>query len=173
MWGSAQRVALRNDNFVAQPTATTAQLAQIRYGRPDSWHFFFQVTILDLVGAVGAAQIQVDFNLTFGVGRATARVPTFARFNFNSALGELVPNFTKQATSTEFGPNNPARVGPNFCDQIVAETIQCDISASFPTGAGTLIEGTGIQCLSFFAPIVHVRPEWNIEHFPGNEIHGH
>jgi len=167
MWGSVQTVNVESD--VVQ-FSQTSQLAQISYGRPDTWEFFFKVKMLTVVGSSAGSTMTVDFNLTFGVGRASTKVSPFARFIFTPA--EISALTTKVCTRVETAKIAAADVGPNLIDHIVAETIQVETVTTFDI-LGLLLPGTQIECVAFFAPRTHIRPEWHAGQFPGGEHKGH
>jgi hypothetical protein len=183
LWGQELNVPIESDVVRFN---TSPQLVQIRYARPESWRFFFKVQIGTIQGSTAGAVMQVDYNLTFGVGRNTTSMGStvdangaaagtpFARFRFDAAVaGEFVSGSYKCCSSVEFPKENNTRVSNNVVDHIVAETIQLQTLVTFPSGLGLLTPGSSIVCTAFFSPEVHIRPDWFIRNFPGNEHQGH
>ncbi len=167
MWGSVQTVNVESD--IVQ-FSQTSQLAQVSYRRPDTWEFFFKVKVLQINGSSAGSTMTVDFNLTFGVGRASTKLAPFARFVFTPA--ELSALSQKFCTRIEVPKIAAADVGPNIIDHIVAETIQVESVVTFDI-LGLITPGSQIECVAFFAPRTHIRPEWHDGKFPGGETRGH
>lgn len=172
LWGSVQSVSVESDivHF-----STTQQLAQIRYARPESWRFYFKVAVLNIQGSAVGSTMTTDFNLSIGVGRATTLIKPFARFIFTPA--ELSALTVKQITSVELLGESAARTSPNIIEVFPAQTIQVDTVTTFDV-LGLILPGSKIECTAFFAPNVHVRPEWHLrggsamEQFSGDEHKG-
>src|SRR5713101_4301441 len=168
MWGSVQ--AQDVDNVVSFGEKKTQQLCQISYARPESWRFFFKLAILNIVGSSAGSTLTVDFNLTFGVGRATTKIAPFARFI--STPAELSALTVKQITTVELPKNDAARSSNNIIEVIPAQTIQVEVVETFDI-LGLILPGTKVETTAFFSPNVHIRPEWQLldgamdQQFPG------
>ncbi len=173
LWGSVQSQDV--DNVASFGETKTAQLCQVSYARPESWRFYFKVAILNIVGSSAGSTLTADFNMTFGVGRATTRVAPFARFIFTPA--ELSALTVKQITTVELPKNDAARSSNNIIEVIPAQTIQVDVLLKFDI-LGLILPGTKVETTAFFSPNVHVRPEWQLhdgameQQFPGDEHKG-
>jgi hypothetical protein len=109
--------------------------------------------------------------LTFGVGRSATKLPRFCQFVIPPA--SFVPGFSSQVTSVQFAGENPTRTANNVFDHIPAQTLQLEVSGAFDAGAGNTVgAGTTIECTGFFAPDPHIRPEWHLHEFSGDEHKG-
>lgn len=172
MWGSTQTLNVLGPLAVGADVPTqSSQLAQISYGRPESWRFFFKATVTHVTGAVAAGtNYLLNFNLSFGVGRATTRIPAFCAMVFTDV--QFVAGFSKSCASVELPKENAARVSNNIVEIFPAETIQLDVDGHFDNVA-VILAGTTIEVVAFFAPEVHLRPEWHAGQFPGGEHKGH
>lgn len=150
----------------------SAQLARVKYKRPDSWRFFVTATLLDLQDPVPAgALVVVDFSIQIGVGLTVKKIDSFVHFTFE-------PPYVLPVRKWAGSGLEPART-PGATQQIIsilpAEAIQCDATCTLQAGSGA--GSTAVLNLSaFFAPETHIRPDWYpIEggaEFPGSERHG-
>jgi len=168
LWGSSETVEINGGAPGAIPSFAQ-QLAQIRYGRPDSWRFVFQMVLTDVgTGNPGAANFFLNWNLTLGLGRSVIRIPAFATFELIPA--DFVVNKTLTISSTELVSERAARISPNLIEEFPAQTIQMDTDGSFD--AANTVAGAHMRLSAFFAPVTHIRPEWQLHQFPGNEDKG-
>lgn len=167
MWGSTQMLQI-SDLLVAGSLvkSQTAQIADIRYKRPETWTFLLTAT---LVGVTGAPinGIRVDFALTLGLGRANIRIPTFAFFEWSTSQMVTELGIPRVLQQVELPAANSSAVTPNRLDRVAAETIQC-VANSVPEGANAGCVFS-VACSAFFVPVHHARPEWFLRHFPGGE----
>lgn len=178
MWGGSQSFNMQctSPGMLLQESA---QLSQVRYGRPTTWRFFFAATVLG-GHTTNPAPVIVLFNLSMGLGRSTVTIPAFERYRFDVGIGN-VANQAKFSTSV----NGPARddslpvppdptSGPfleNAVGLLPAENIQ--IQAQVLYQASVVGDNIQIEVHSYVAPEVHVRPEWHEGEFPGDENKGH
>jgi len=149
MWGSTQLIAFNTNEADPSP----AQLAAIDYGRPDSWTFFLQATILERVNVTNPSSATFFFDLVIGVGRSTIVLPGFESYVFTNP----VPGQTLYSASVNGPPRFTGDVGQNRVESFCAQTIQLAARAVFTTAA------TGrwtVSASGFLSPRTHVRPDW-------------
>lgn len=173
MWGSTQQ--LRIDGNVGLPfvpaDAPSLQIANVAYGRPDTWEFIISAQLTSVVAPANVSPIRVVFDLIVGLGRTTVNILQFATFEWSVAQQTSLLGITRMTSQVELPGENSTRVSPNLCDHLAAQTIVCN-ARSFQEGGnpGTIFL---VQCGAFFAPRTHIRPEWHQERFPGDETEGH
>lgn len=183
LWGSSQIIEVRSNGFTAG--TATQQMARIQYKRPETWSFFFGGRLLGgPVSGVPPTQVQVDFQVMTGVGRSlfdTRRGPqTFLRQGFSRFLWQvpagMVPGaqpdnlkFTSRTTSPPLDDGVGATSAQPI-DWIVAQDIQCNADVAVISQAGA--NPVSIELWAFFAPRVHVRPDWFAEQFESGELNG-
>jgi hypothetical protein len=172
MWGNSQIVKV--PLIVGQAQSVGQQLVKIAYGRPESWRFLFYVRVIDVPLNAPTdhpiTQLTVDFNLDTGIGRATAKLdklpnslnqPGFERYIFaGNPLNPQAANAFKWSTSV-YGPlRDDVHANPpsNFTDVIVGQDIQLNVVV---TSTCSMDEpALSLEIGAFFAPNVHIRPEW-------------
>lgn len=158
MWG--------NEFTVLTTGATqTGQLGKITYKRPETWRFLFVVKWLDNIPNTDF--ISVRYRLTTGVGLVSTTLDPFTiiRVDGPATRNQMVWQSTVRQPSFEAGAGG---IVPGLTtDQFVAQDIQCDAD---------IIEGLSVPIhvtiSAFFAPNVHVRPDWFLRKFNGGEIGG-
>lgn len=189
MWGNLQPFTVAAGGF-AQPTFNQQQqLLKVAYKRPETFHwlFFARLISVDPVpSGIQEAGVQVDFDLTVGLGRATTKLESFEQFRwrFNDTFaGGNIPR-TRFAFMWSTQVQAPLRVydlvappasqQPNVVDQIVAENIQLEVRIA---DIGNYVYQMQMEVAGYFAPKTHVRPDWYCDAppevtFPGDEIGG-
>lgn len=169
LWGQESTLQVVTNS--ATPVVNqSAQLARVKYNRPDSWRFLFTATLESLVDPVPAgAFIFVDFALQIGVGLTVKKIERFCRFTFDPPYTLPDRRWTGAGLEPSRGVGAPAQ---RFIDVITAEAIQCDATVSVQAGSGA--GSTAVINLSaFFAPATHIRPDWyGHAEFPGGERQG-
>lgn len=173
MWGNSQTVEVTHAVAIIQEQTT--QLARISYGRPESWNFFFMARIVDCEMPEESGELDVNWNLTFGVGRAQVTIPRFERYVFRWGGSEVNPSaigLTKYSSEV-VAPLRSDIVGTStsLIEDFVAQDIQCSASLSF-TGGETPAKKLKAQLSCFFSPIHHIRPEWFEGRMAANEDQG-
>lgn len=177
LWGGAQDVEV-SIGFGATdvPINQTVQLAKASYGRPDTWHwvFFAQLISGPAAGALENGLIEIDLDLTIGLGRTQVQIPVFEHFEWrwnNAAL----PTQTLYSTES-LGPNRIFG-GPVARDNVISEIVAQEIQLQARARNGSdYTSRVNIRVGGFFAPVSHVRPDWFLldkelnEQFPGGEI---
>ena len=178
MWGSQLIVVAP---IVADGGATTTQMARVSYRRPENWRFFFGARLIDVpTQAVGdpALTIYVKFDLIIGIGRAmtivkSVNVPadpdgigTLGFANFTFLLGAPLvstPRLLKWASSVRQPLEDDFldRVEGDPVDHFPAQDIQC--SARVMPRHSTVTGNVTVELSAYFAPNVHVRPDWFVE----------
>jgi hypothetical protein len=184
LWGSSETstVGITGGGGVFSSSQTTHQLAKISYKRPETWRFFLFGRILGgTTGAVLPTALHAIFDVMVGVGRTnfdTTKRTTglgvpgqfngFAEMRWNVVAG-VVPgaqNFNRKFCTEVSGPplDDTALTTLQRIDHIVAQDIQCNCRVLLSNG------DLGIQIQyevgAFFAPNVHVRPDWFDGQYP-------
>lgn len=170
MWGTCETFSLTN----ASPgllLQQKIQLAQVHYGRPETWRFFFAARLLGGVTTTPAS-VFCNFNLTMGLGRSTVEVPAFEQFVFSPGIGPITA--AQKYSSSVNGPNRDDRaVAPfpqNEISTLVAQDLQIQGEVLYQSGlVGNVVQ---LELHAYFAPESHIRPEWFTRHFPGGEDQG-
>ena len=180
MWGSAQQVVIS-----AGGPVQSGQMVRINYGRPETWRFFFGAELLSVSAPPAAdCKLQVAFNVIPGIGRSsfdttnTSNLLTppgqlaFAFFQFlipagTQPLGSIV---TKRWTSAVRAPkmdDDDTTIAP-LLETLVAQDLQVAARVSQSTGGPNIT--AQFQLTAFFAPNVHIRPEWSMDGDPRNQL---
>lgn len=180
LWGTTQRISLTT-NVAGDATGGSIQIARINYKRPETWSFFFGVTLIG--DAPLNTQVGVSLDLIIGVGRSVFRFPDGVR-GFGVGQQSSFCRFVWQPVATGIWENNPRwttqTLGSPFDDAaptvqvplqwFPAQDIQASSSMVVAAAAGPVTVDAEIT--AYFAPRTHVRPDWFIEHFLGNELGG-
>lgn len=139
------------------------QVANVQYGRPDTWAFMLGLGIQAYGGGQVLANVTPRIDVLCGVGRSNYKLENFWRWEFDSAQINLgVPFFTW--TTRAQVPNTQTHgleaVTTNFVEWIPAQSIQVQLRSlvRFDSTVG----GITITCLAHFAPLHHHRPEWHL-----------
>lgn len=167
MWGSVQAIKVAGSDV-----PTGAQLVQIDYRRPETWHFFVSGVVTRAVNIDAGTFLNIDIDLTIGLGRATVAIPNFCRLTWGAGPVTLQANVVRQCTSVEFTKENATRVSNNVVDHLVFQNLQAQFRAAFVESGATAEAEVQLTC--FWAPKNHVRPEWfaHPPMFPGGETTG-
>lgn len=168
MWGNKKTATVVFNSLLSPQVTTTEQLANVQHKRPDTWRFFFACSLVDMAPPVagGLDLLSIDFDLTFGLGLATQLIQGFAHFEFDPGtdIGKTL------WTAIGVGPKRTATdVVPNTTTELVAQTIQCNARCAL---TGAQLGTAHVEIASYFAPNVHVRPDWFLQQFNGGELEG-
>lgn len=205
MWGNT--ITFPPFDLQENPEGTTAspeasgQLIKVAYKRPESWRWLFHARFISALdgGSFGPTLetcfVNLEFDLIVGHGRSQVEMRGFERFRWTwKSLASDVPPTPPPTWSLSGQTPNLNYVQPNVeippqtdifrnFDVLVAEDIQCrcrafmTVSGAFPVPPN-FFAPTQIEVSAFFAPNVHVRPDWmQVEvppeaQFPGEEIRG-
>ena len=174
LWGDSKPLAVPP----SLATRTSSQLSKIQYNRPDSWTFLFVAKLIAApVGSASGAFVGVSFDLIIGVGRSMVSLPFFCQFNFSWAAAAAAPagqlKYSTEARTPLRIQSDPTSFG--VIRDFPAQDIQCTGTAIFENGAdpGDAI----VEMDAYFAPRVHIRPDWyadkpDDQRFRGNEMGG-
>lgn len=176
MWGDSKTVTL--SEVMGNTAQATSQLNRINYGRPDTWHWLFVVTVVGGTIEPDAYNGVVDFDVTIGIGRTSITIPSFVHIQWSQAvpiLGSYGQVF--RTTTASGGPLDItlASQRENLIDSIVAQDIQVQARVAFQTPGTHAPPATlTVKLDSYWAPSTHIRPEWfkEIGEFRGNEDDG-
>jgi len=178
MWGETQDVEVRSTGGLV--TRQEKQILRINYGRPESWCFVLGATMVETTGqsAVGTFAT-VSYKLTVGVGRSAFSIPDWHVFtwDYNAATiatlnGSVLWTNTvaNRVTATGAVADPPVFTSTSWIDSIVAQDIQLAATVSVDSAGEPTTAKIAVS--AYFAPKAHVRPEWFIHQFPGNEQKG-
>lgn len=159
LWGNQLPVRLVSTG--APATVDTQTLVTIAYGRPETWTWLFWYQIIADSGAGNPGVLQLRFNLTTGVGRTK-----FTRSDFVLMInGPPLPVPTQSYTTSTIDGE-----GRTVTD-LVGQDIVLNVNSVLTGGAAP---GTTIDLVvgAIFAPKTHVRPDWLVGHFDGDELGG-
>ncbi len=165
MWGSVQQVAI-----LGADVQTKSQLVQIDYKRPETWKFWISGVLTSATNIDPGTFLNIDIDLTIGLGRSTVAIPSFSRLTWGPGVASIQPNVIRQCSTVEFPKENTVRVSNNVVDSLVFQNLQAESRAAFVESAATA--RASVQLTMFWAPEVHIRPEWFLQHFPGGETTG-
>lgn len=168
MWGSAQTI-----NVKGSDVASSGQLCQIDYRRPDTWHFLIYGVVTRASNIDPGTFLNIDIALTIGLGRTTIPIPNFARLTWGPGGATIQPNVVRACTTVEVAKENATRVSNNVINEVVFQNLQSTWSAAFVESNAN--SQADVQLTMFWAPKNHVRPEWfnsPLAHFPGGETEG-
>lgn len=186
MWGTSEVLDIETTG--ASEGRADRQLARIDYKRPDTWRFLFAARLVDAVNPNPiACTITVDFVLLLGLGRSNLQVddrnalpgvplryPGFCRFVFNFTGPPPLPIGQLKWTSAVPSPllDDTVATSSVLVNEFVAESITCSARLSIDSRPSP--SSARLELHSFFAPNVHVRPEWwdDANMFRGNETGG-
>lgn len=169
MWGSS---VILDGTRGTGITYVSNQVARINYKRPENWRFWFGARLVGGDPAAGPlpTAVIVVFNLILGVGRsafdtrqAVLTSGNFTQFTWLVPVGSI-PGSTqynvKYRTTVTTPPtdDNNLITSVTEVDHFVAEDIQCEASMAIAVGAPG--DRVVAEATAFFAPNVHVRPDW-------------
>ncbi len=183
MWGSSQTVIVPNvsDGTVFQQST---QLARVDYHRPETWRFLMGAELVQApTPVVPNLLVIVQIQVVAGVGRSQLTIPAttngqntgFARFVWKFGATPIIPAQVKWTTRVRTPPLDEGLVSPfdEECDAFPAQSIQCNAQVVAVTSAGVVEPDprTIVNVHAYFAPQVHVRPDWFKSAFAG-ELEG-
>jgi hypothetical protein len=184
MWGSEQIVTL-------DPSAggfqNTQQVAKISYRRPETWRFLLTGRLEGLAPTVATVQdVYAQFDLAVGIGRSvydtqkSESVVTPPQFNCFAQFYWAVPptimpgaqNWNrKYLTCVRAPPHDDSdQTDRLLIDHFVAQDIQCRVRCILTAGEPGVQVRVAVG--AYFAPNVHVRPDWSSGQFRGAETGG-
>lgn len=178
MWGGTQRVDITPAAGVT--TNASLQLAKVSYKRPETWSFFFGVSLLGQGDSSDTLAIRVYIDIILGVGRSSfqaanqdlASFPQFARFGWNLVapynLGAIPKKWTTVGSRVQL--DDLDATDTTRPEWLVAQDIQA--TARLGVTAETTEPTITAEVSAFFAPRSHVRPDWFREEFRGHETGG-
>jgi hypothetical protein len=157
MWGTSETMALSG----TAAEFKGKQLVKINYARPENWRFFLAVQLDTPLAALDT--LEIDFDLIIGVGRSNVQILNFAVFTFAGPVGSGTILWRTKDTS------------PEANELVVAQDVQMSarMRGSFDPALTKIATAT-----AFFAPNVHIRPEWfssdpdDVARFRGDENGG-
>jgi hypothetical protein len=177
MWGGSKTIDCVYTGIFST-TTSTEQLNRISYGRPETWNFFFLVRVVQMTLAVQppivSQIVEVNFNLTIGIGRGSTTITGFERYRLIAVAGTSLQGqevYSNSVHGPVRNPNDPTAA--NEIRDFVAQDIQLNVDATYASGdAAHHGDLARIQVDTYFSPVSHIRPEWYERRFPGGEDHG-
>lgn len=180
MWGAAAPIQLDiPDTSVAVGAglvSASQQTTRVDYGRPDTWKFFFAARVLSLASGAVNATFDVAFDVIFGLGRTSITLPNFELYtftNYPAAPGGGPPSQYIWSTEVIAPSRSVTDTNPSKVTSIVAQQINVNARVTLRNIAAPSFVKLSIEAHSYFAPLVHIRPEWEEGRFPGDETEGH
>jgi hypothetical protein len=187
MWGTSERLTVVSGAVgPANATVSSSQLAKVSYRRPDTWRFMFTGRLIGgTVGAVATTSVHALFDVFVGVGRSvldTQKPVLGVPVNFNAfaqmrwdvapAVQPGQQNYNIKFCTQVLGPplDDSALTTLQVIDHIPAENISCRVRLVMSSGDPG-VEITA-ELGAYFAPNVHVRPDWASEDYRGGETGG-
>jgi hypothetical protein len=194
LWGNTQTldISLAAGAFGTQGRGL---LNQIKYARPDTWHWLWSAAFKSFTPAAGPPlgtdlNIQIIWELSVGVGRSIVQSLGFDVWNIPLPGGAAPPvgrlllasqaipiaPLNRLNSAGVIDPNPP----PNIIDEIVAENIYLNVRTAISlSGAAVGYPYTAqLEFTGLWAPKHHARPDWfqvnahRRTQFPGNEVPG-
>lgn len=169
------------------PRNNLVQLNRINYARPESWHWFIAGQIMRGDSSDVDRTVIAQVNIIAGVGRVSfdtgremtisgglVQPPAWVEFRWNIPAG-LQPGLLDKKWTVE--ANNPAPIdgsaNANICRWLPTQDLQvyCRSGINLDNTSAGLNRVT-VAIYSWFAPQVHVRPDWHMENFRGGELEG-
>lgn len=182
MWGNHTKLSTTQGFGGGFGGSFNVQLAKINFKRPDTWSFFFGAKLIDGDASASEIHVRVTINVIVGLGRtnfdtrrtaeATGFQLGFCTFDWVVPLG-TVPGqqpgntkYTTRVTSPLLDDTDTASA--QQVEWIPASDIQCFADMRFISGTGA----ASAEVHSYFAPRSHMRPDWFVEQFLGQELNG-
>lgn len=172
LWGASVPISTKVGGIAFTP-AGTGQLARVNYARPETWRFLFGFSFLTVPpnDSSNKLTVVVDFDIIVGIGRSSITLHSFAQFFRSDTPSNLAALGTLWTTSTWGSPvtvdptaQTPVSTAP-LVETFVAQDLQCSARVRSAGGVTALAGKTlGVQAHAYFAPNVHIRPEWFSEH---------
>lgn len=161
MWGSTQSPVFIPTGAPGVASPVGVQLARIDYGRPESWTFLLGAQVKNFTRDFGVvtADVQVDFDVTVGLGRSSYTLESFARFIWSGIL----PNTgTALIWATEV--RSPGFTSSDTDEHIVkefpAQSINVGVRVLATTSGAATNPKIAMDISAAFSPRTHIRPEW-------------
>ena len=173
MWGTEETLVVTPATGALLPVAAGAQLARINYKRPETWHFFAYAELMGPAVANDSLLITCNIDIIFGVGRSSwqtqGQTPSgsnmsaaqhLIQFQWARPIATSIPELSKKWTSKALSP--PLIDGDANSRQVLDSFVAQDIQASARCVAGVAGNNPNVSVRVgiFFAPKVHVRPDW-------------
>ena len=177
MWGAQQTVSISSDGGLL--SVAEQQIVRVSYGRPETWGFVLAAQIVEQRGQVTNGTIAtVRYDLTLGVGRASVTIPDWHVFTWDygglNPAGQLLWTNTvgnRIASTGVLGPPEVTRYSTtSWINSIEAQDIQLKARVGLDSAGENTFAAIAVH--AYFAPLSHVRPEWFVHRFPGNEERG-
>lgn len=186
LWGNTQTFTIPGFTIQAGDASDTqtpplgGQLCRVPYRRPDTFHFLLSAQLVagpDIPANLNeTAIVRVDFDLIVGIGRSSIVLPAFdeQKFQWTSLPAPLDSRtfVTSVIGRHSIVDGDPADL--TVVDEITAQDIQlsCRVSLEYTRTSSDVpldIPDTVVIVSAQFAPKTHIRPEWELEYFPGDE----
>jgi hypothetical protein len=168
MWGSSESQNISTTGPSAF-NVFSKQLARVDYGRPDTWTFALAASIGAVVGDP-VLTAEFDFKIIIGLGRSTSTlvVPRVLITNVPGIGGRLW--FCTQFLSPKFeAVGATVDTYDSFVREFPAQSINCSVSYFLNAAVASTCD---VTASAMFAPKNHIRPEWYLQRFSGNEQAG-
>jgi hypothetical protein len=172
MWGSTQLISVINPAGSTTRATTGGQIARIDYARPERWCFLFGARILAANSAALSVNVEVDFDLTIGLGRTALQIPAFNTFGWTAFAtgggGSSLIWCSQVTTPSKSSSDNNVYT----TDEIVAQSLNAVVRCSIVPSTNVLAQ-VDLEVTAAFSPATHIRPEWFKDgRFTGGEDYG-
>ena len=169
-WGNTQILSVVGIPLAAS-ISPYVQLVNLRYGRPETWRFFFAAKLLSTSdGNPPVVTPTIEFQVTIGNGFTTFTADFFQTFEFEigAQLGDVRMCTSVQQHNANTFFTSPGPKAPNLIELIPAQDLY--IAARLVT-EGSIGDGIRLDmsATAMVAPNVHVRPGWHLDIFAGGE----
>jgi hypothetical protein len=182
LWGSTQELIANEQPTFALRQSAQVQIARVNYRRPESWRFFLFASVSGPASvAVPDTIVQVRYSLSFGIGRSAVQVErtsgpedSFCHFRWNVATPfspqERGTKWTSQVRTPLVDDSDVASA--RLTDIVVGQDIQVSARLFASNAAGLPVGDYRASVSAYFAPNVHVRPDWFARMFRDGELGG-
>lgn len=171
MWGNSLTVEVPWS--VAILNVVTSQILRVNYKRPESFNFHFAATLASIPEPVNPGQIRVSWDLIIGLGRSHTQIAAFEQYIFTFPGPVNPTGQMKYSTQVVTPPRiDGTATSASIIDHLIAEDITLNARIDFG-GLGPYVVPAQVKLDAFIAPINHVRPDWFVDDFTGEELGGH
>jgi hypothetical protein len=185
MWGSYRHVNITPDEVATGVAQQTVQVVKISYKRPETWRFLFAARLIRApLVTIPPGYVYVDYKVWTGLGRSnfllddtrTGALRGFCHFQFQIGAGVGIydgeAKWTTTVPSTVLEDQDPTSIYP--IDLLPGQDIQVQAQVTVIVNVAEPPQAADveIETHAYFAPNVHVRPDWHIEQFLANERGG-
>jgi hypothetical protein len=178
LWGNTELISVPPTGLAATSNVASKTLVRASYGRPEKWHFLFNLQLKGpvLVSFPGnTAFLDCTFDLILGVGRSAITLVNFAALQYDWGNGgNMFPTnqmWTQVGRIQESISATPSTDPPFRPDHFIAQDVTIVANLFYQTdvpGAAPIVAEVSGQ----ISPATHVRPDWLVEGPPAEKFLG-